>query len=462
MTSLIDLQQLYDSNRFLDAFRQSSEYWKPSTLIQNLSVEELVLGGRLAVRLGGWRLSRWLFRAAYERDPDNPRVRYFTNHARRGSDLLNDLREFEANPDICAEDPEMQASWLASHAVTWAFLRDFARAHQCLERAQRLDCRDGWVTSCESNVLGLEERWDEALKCAERSWEINPGTPHATSSLSNSLLNLGRVQESARRLVAASENSQSYEIVQLACWHQCTLAETLDGDERRRTLEQALAFAERLPTLAPLADRNPRRFFSRIRLDIAELADDHSEMERWAEEARIPFYRKILAGLRQNPKGRRIRLPFPRTIQKHEACLPTSLASALATLGEHLDPDVMASEITFGGTAEWAAAAWLEKHGFTVRFFAVTPDTATLLIKNGIGFVMTLEGDDNAHAVAAVGLDEAAATLIVHDPMAYRTSEYLLEGLTRNPGPLGMKGMVAVPAEKAQSLDPRRYWHSGI
>jgi tetratricopeptide (TPR) repeat protein len=422
--------------------------------VNNLSVEELILGGRLAFRLGGWRLSRRLFRAAYARDPVNPRVRYFANHARRlRSRLLDDLTEFEANPDICAEDPEMQAAWLASHAVTWAFLRDFTSAHQCIQRAHRLQCRDGWITSCESDVLGLEDRWNEALKCAELAWEINPGAPHAARSLSTSLLNLGHVQESAKRLAAASENSQSYEVVHLACWYQCALAETLDGDGRRRALDDALAFAERLPSLAPLADRNPRRFFSRIRLDIAELADDHAEMERWAEEVRIPFYRKILANLRQNPKGRRIRLPFPRAIQKHEACLPTSLASALGTLGEHLDPDVMASEITFGGTAEWAAGEWLEKHGFTVRFFAVTPDTATLLVKNGIGFVLTLEGDDNAHAVAVVGLDEAAGTLIIHDPMAYRSAEYLLEGFTRNCGPLGMKGMAVVPPEKAASLD---------
>ena len=454
MTSLTNLQQLYDGNRFLDAFQQSSEYWKPSTSIQNLSVEELILGGRLAVRLGGWRLSHRLFRAAYARDPVNPRVRYFTNHARRRrSRLLDDLREFEANPDICAEDPEMQAAWFASHAVTWAFLRDFTSAHQCIERAHSLQRWDGWITSCESDVLGLEDRWNEALKCAELAWEINPGAPHAARSLSTSLLNLGRVQESAGRLAAASENSQSYEVVHLACWYQCALAEALDGDGRRRALDDALAFAERLPRLAPLADRNPRRFFSRIRLDIAELNDDHAEMERWAEEVRIPFYRKILANLRQNPKGRRVRLPFPRAIQKHEACLPTSLASALATVGEHLDPDVMASEITFGGTSEWAAAEWLEKQGFTVRFLAVTPDTATLLIKNGIGFVLTLEGDDNAHAVAVVGLDEAAGTLIIHDPTAYRTAEYLLEGFARNCGPLGMRGMAAVPSEKAASLD---------
>jgi hypothetical protein len=232
---LTDLQQLYDSNRFLDAFRQSSDYWRPSTSIKDLSVEELILGGRLAMRLGGWRLSRRLFRAAHARDPKNPRVRYFSNHVhRRRSGLLEELREFEANPDVCSEDPEMQAAWLASHAVTWAFLRDFTRAHQCLERARALESRDGWVTSCESDVLGLEDRWGEALNCAERAWEIKPGTPHAARSLSNGLLNLGRVRECAGRLSAGHENSQPYEVVQLARRYQCALAETLDGDERRR------------------------------------------------------------------------------------------------------------------------------------------------------------------------------------------------------------------------------------
>ena len=454
MITFADIQQLYDSNRFLDAYHRSSEYWKPSTPIKHLSVEELILGGRLASRLGGWRLSRWLFREAYARDPGNPRVRYFTRHVRRRrSGLLEDLREFEKNPAICAGVPEIPAWWLASDAVTWALLRDFTHAHECLRRALSLHGRDEWITSCESDVLGLEDRWGEALQCAELAWEISPGTPHAARSLSASLLNLGRVKESADRLAAASEDCQSYEIVQLACWYKCALAESLDGDGRCLALGDALRLAERLPALAPLADRNPRNFFARFRLDIAEQADDHAEMEHWAEEARVPFYRKVLANLRQNPSGRRIRLPFTRTIQKHEACLPTSLASAMATVGQHLDLDRMASEITFGGTFEWAAAEWLEKQSFSVRFFPVTRDTATRLIKSGIGFVLLLEGDDNAHAVAVVGMDEGAGTLIVHDPMAYRTTEYLVESFAKNRDPLGIKGMTAVPLEKKALLD---------
>src|SRR5260370_3045620 len=145
--------------------------------------------------------------------------------------------------------------------------------------------------------------------------------------------------------------------------------------------------------LAPLADRETRDWFGRSRLDIAELKDDHAAMECWSNEARSPFHRKLLENLRKNPNGLRIRMPFRRAIQKHDECLPTSVASALAATGTPMDAEAMAAEITFGGTAEWAAAEWLEKRGLAVRFFAVEPEVASRLIKHGISFGGTLGPD---------------------------------------------------------------------
>jgi tetratricopeptide (TPR) repeat protein len=454
VTPLQNIQDLYDHHRFLEAYQQSSSCWTPATDIAGLLPNELILAGRLAARLGGSRLSRWLLRAAYERDPDSPRVLYFTRHVRqRARHLLDDLRAFELQPDLGGDDPDLRASWLASHAVTWASLRDFSRAQQCIERARCFATRDGWVLSCESDVLGLADRWDEALKAAELSWQASQGAPFAASSLGNSLLNLGRVEESAGRLAAAAEKGESYEIAHLTCWHQCALAETLEGRERHRALDRARELAQKLPLLAPLADRETKSQFARIQLDIAELLDDHAEMERWAEEVRSPVYRKVLANLHKNPGGRRIRLPFRRAIQKHDTCLPASLSSALAAMGVPIEADAMAAEITYGGTSFWAAAEWLEKLGLTVRFFPVTPDVATRVIKNHVAFVMSLQADDSAHAVAVVGLDEAAGTLLVHDPQAFRTCEYLLESIGQHQAPLGPEGIVAIPKDQVTLLD---------
>lgn len=453
MIPLERLQSLYERNLFLEAYRQTAEFWKPSSRPGDFSSDELVFGGRLAARLGGLRLSRWLFQEALKRDPSNPRVRYYTSYIhRRGWRLFDKLRAFEADPVLAGADSETSASWFAYHGVLWASLRDFARAHECVERARSYEI-DDWVLSCEADVFGHEDRWSEALPSAEAAWKINPGAPFALHSLAATLLNLGRIREAAERVSSAAEHGESYEVAHLACWYLCALSETVSGSERDEVLGRAGKLGERLPALAPLADREARAMFARVGLDIAELTDDHKSMERWAEEVRSPYHRKVLANLRKNPNGARIRLPFRRAIQRHEACLPTSIASALAATGSEINPDEMAAEITFGGTPEWAAADWLENRGFAVRFFVATPEVSATLIRNGIAFVVTLEGDATAHAVAVVGLDEAAGTLIVHDPAGFRTTEYLLESMGRELAPLGPKGTVAVPREKAALLD---------
>lgn len=454
MASLSEIQALYDRNLYLDAFRESAEYWNSAIRLEDLSLEELVLGGRLALRLGGMRLSRWLRRAAWLRNPSDPSVRYFAQGMLRHNEYsLAELLARDENPELPGADPGIQASWISRNAVIWATLRDFDRAHAAIARARSFHARVSVVLSFESDVLGIEDRWYAALASAELAWELDPGSPFIALNIGECLLNLGRTREAAERLAQAAENSQSFEISRLASWYLCAFAETLSGSEHAHALSRAQDFADRLGALAPLADRESNDLFARIKLDIAESRDDHSAMRRWAAQIRSPFHRKTLENLQRNPEGLRIRLPYRRAIQKHETCLPTSVASALSAMNLEINADTMAAEITFGGTAEWAAADWLEERGLAVKFFAVIPEVAARLLKNGIPFVVTLEGDDHAHAVAAVGLDEAVGTLIIHDPQSFRTTEYLLSSVGKDEAPLGPKGMAIVPSEKAALLD---------
>ncbi len=449
------LQDLYDHHRFLDAFQLTSELWNPSTDVEQFTVDELILAGRLAARLGGRRLYRWLLRKAVARQPSTPRVRYFGRHVPTPrARLLDELKGFEAQPDLGGDDLPLRAWWYASFAFTWGMLRDFERAQQCLDRAHSLAPNDSWVLSCESDVHGQADRWLDALRSAERAWELDPGAPFAAASLGASLLNLGRVQEAAERLHAAAEGCQSFDIVLYAAWYQCALAETVEGQQRRAILEErARPLADRLTAVAPLADRDARAAIARTYLDIADLADDYAGIERWTNEVRSPFHRQLLANLKKNPEGRRIRLTPRRNVQKHEACVPTSIEVAMSASGLVVSADQMSSEITFGGTPEWAAAEWLQKRGFHVRFFAVTAELAAQLILKGIAFVLSWDADENGHAVAIVGLDQRSGTLLVHDPMGFRDTEYLLNILERNASPLGIKGMAVVAPERAALLD---------
>jgi predicted Zn-dependent protease len=395
-----------------------------------------------------------LLREAVKHDPCNAQVRYFARYLRSSrSRLLDELKAFNTQPDLGGDDPELRASWYASYAFTWATLRDFDRSYQCLEVAHSLSPDDGWVLSRESDVFGLADRWAEALNSAERAWEVDPGAPFAADSLGASLLKLGNVQHSADLLYSAAENSQSHEVVMHACWHQCALAETLEVRQRHSVLDRARALASKLTELAPLADRYSRTGFARANLDIAEVADDHAEMERWSTEARSPFHRQLLLNLKKNSEGKRIRLPFRRTMQTHEACVPTSIASAMSAGGMAISADEMAAEVTFGGTAEWAAADWLRARGFHVRFFSVAPTLAVTLIQHGVAFVMSWEAEETGHAVAVIGVDQRAETLLIHDPQSFRGTEYLLSVPDRNVSPLGIRGMAVVAADRAIELD---------
>jgi hypothetical protein len=130
---MAEVQALHDRHRYLDAFAASADYWTTGTDLRRLTTEQLILGGRLAGRLGSPRLSRWLLRAAAERDPDTPAVRYYTHHLElRRRTVFDELRDFEARPDIGGDDPTLRAAWYSTFALAWAGLRDFQRAHECL------------------------------------------------------------------------------------------------------------------------------------------------------------------------------------------------------------------------------------------------------------------------------------------------------------------------------------------
>jgi len=451
---LADVQALYDRHRFLEAWKASEALWRPETDADALPIEALILAARLAIRLGGWRLSRNLFQRARRREPGNPLVRYFTDHLRQPRTfLLDELVAFENNESLDSGDSELEANWLASHAYSWAKLRNRARARDLLARAHALCPGSVWIHGIEADVHGFADDWDAALKSAERACELDGDSAWAQTSRATALMNLGRIEEAARRLASVAGGTQSSQLVQTACWYQCAIAEVRGGREREEALAAARRWAQRIEPLTPLADREFRANAAKAWLDIAQLAGDHEAMEQWTTEARSPFHRQVLANLKQNPGGKRIELPHRRSIQKHLECVPTSVASALSATGIDISIEQFAAEVTFGGTAEWAAADWLRAQGLHVRMFSATAEIAARLIEAGIGFVVSWDDDESGHAVAVIGIDHAAGIVLVHDPVSFRSAEYLLRVFDAGASPLGVLSMAAVRAERAHELD---------
>ncbi len=447
-------QRLYDQGLFLQAYRLSAGYWNPDTDIDSLSIDSIVLAGRLAWQIGSRRLSRWLLSKAYQRAPLNPQARYFSLHTpRRRSDILSRLLEYQREPVLPSADHELLAQWHASHAVMWATLRDFDNAWTCLDKARDLDPQDPWITTCVAEIHMLADHWVEALDAAERAWEAARGMPLSATMLSRCLVTCGRREEAATRIAEVADGSESFSVVLLGVWLLCAWGEQLEEHERVDVIARARAMVQLLPRLTPLPDAETQQSIARAGLDVAELAGDCEEVDRWNRQLKSPYFRTVLNNTRRNPNGRRIRLAYRPVAQKHDTCLPSSLSVALGALKVELDTDAAAAELTYGGTSIWQIAEWLEKRGLAVRHFRVSPESAWRLLERGIPFVISLEFERAGHSVAAVGIDQAAETLLVCDPSYPRELEMLLDGMCEGERPVGPRAMAVAPGSMADLLD---------
>ena len=118
---LTTVSDLYESARFMDLWRLTQPLWHDRSLVQRLTVDELIMASRAASRLGSSRWYRALLRAAVDREPQNQRVRYYAGGlARRSTSLFDLLRDLEDNTPDRFDDPTLEASWRSSHAVMLA------------------------------------------------------------------------------------------------------------------------------------------------------------------------------------------------------------------------------------------------------------------------------------------------------------------------------------------------------
>jgi predicted Zn-dependent protease len=163
-----------------------------------------------------------------------------------GQLLLDDLIAFEANPDLGGDDVDLRANWLASHAYTWAKLRNVRRAKELLQQSHAMSPRSAWIYSIEADVLGFADDWHASLRSAERAWELDRHSLWAATSLATALMNVGEIQEAAHRLAITTSDTQSAQLMQVACWYQCAVTELLEDGERKQSLAKARELAVRL------------------------------------------------------------------------------------------------------------------------------------------------------------------------------------------------------------------------
>jgi tetratricopeptide (TPR) repeat protein len=442
------IQALYDAGRFVDAYAGGGAALIAEARADELDPRGLVLAARLAQRLGSSALCHALLRRADRRAPDDLWVRYFAQRIRVRSTYLDVVRSAEGEPPDPTYPAELHASWWASLAGTYGELRDFERAHACLDRARAVGVDRAWVDIMTISVLLHEDRAAEAATLAEATWASAPGNPGAASSLADALGRVGRMREAAEQLVAhTSAHPQSIE-VRLTALH--ALASSVERDGAGADATATLhALAHGLEDLAPLADRAQREAHGIARTRVAEVVQDREAFRSHVRALRSPFFRAVSKNLEANPCGERVLVAHRFERQRHDTCLPASVASALGAFGVDVDQDALAAQVTFAGTPFWRVIAWAEARGYVARPFVLTPDIAATLLGRGLPFVFSFQSLSQAHAVVALGRDLGKGTLLYHDPSHSSLGEVLLAGLLAIEAPIGPTALLLLPPDHA-------------
>lgn len=449
-----EIQRLYDELRFLDAHERTRALWQTPAIVEHLNARQLVLGGRLASRLGHGKLSRRLFHLAWQRDPADEEVRYFARFTNRvRMTVLEQLREMDRGDAHEFKDPAIAASTMVSDATIWATVRCFDIAFDLCRRAVELHSERAWVYSCQSFVFQSADRLDEALASAEEAWSLLPGAPHAASALVHVLQRMERHVDAAARVWSVWPVTQSFEVA-CSLLHAASTVVERHPDQAALWLPRAQEIIARLPTLAPLGGRALRDWLDGVERNMALLTRDRTRLTAPLPPSEAKgFWAAIaeqVAAAGDAPVCRMISHRPAR--QRHNTCLPASLAAVTHASEKPVDEDELERELSFGGTNVWRSAEWLGKRGYAVGFGRYRPATARALLDAGVPFVLLFSWDSSGHATAAVGYDALSGTLVIHDPSQPRLRHMLIERAAEEEDPVGPEMMVVVPEARREAV----------
>jgi len=447
------IEALYLEHRYLEAFELCAPYWDRRELLAELSIEDLILLARLASRIGAITRSSWLLRYVWRKAPQHPEVKYYARSARHKMNLLDEFNEYAAEPTLQTDNADLAASWCASHANLWALVRNFDEAHRLIEQGRSISPDKQWLDYCEADILMKEDRWQEALDLLDDYKKECLTPPYLVLILVRLKLKLNRFEEVLDDLAFFAAGTQSFQVIITHCWYLCAKAERCSGADQQLWARKAAGEIARLDEFLPVGNGNVKHAMNCCKLDIAMLLGERQDFAELASQTRSPYYKEIYTNFVANPHGRRYLAPYKALFQKHDTCMPTSIASILGAFGDDIDEDELAKEISYGGTPGWRAFEWLQKRGYSLRHFLPDKDLVKKVIQLKLPFLMLTSSDTSGHAMAVVGFDEATDTIIIHDPSSERWQQVLADKVGLYESPVGPHCTAIIPEERAAELD---------
>jgi tetratricopeptide (TPR) repeat protein len=441
------IQDLYDDGQFMAAWEAGKAEGEMHVWP---GVEARILAGRLAVRLGGNRLSAYLHVTAYRNNRDHDRARYFYIHhvlATRGA--LAAWTERSAMGPPSSEDPHDISDYHSQCAGLLGRLRDFARAEEHLARSIEVTPDHSWVWIERAILCECEDRYPEALGAAEHAHDLNPRSDSAIGMVAHCHRLLDQPEEALAFLRTAIADTES----------GLTVAMLIDMLIDRREVDEVRALFDRFENLTPLAERSAREWLLSKRAACASLSGNYAEALEYITEIDHPYFanvRERLEGFVKSDGGRQprkglLQVPFIR--QHHMTCAPATLAAISRYWGIPAEHLAVAEEICYDGTPWHSERQWAERNGFEIREFTIEPDSMMALIERGIPSTLTTSDAANGHLQALVGFDEALGTMLIRDPFVTPMIEANAEDFLESQKAVGPRGMAMVPTSEAHRFE---------
>src|SRR5262249_7060490 len=134
-------------------------------------------------------------------------------------------------------------------------------------------------------------------------------------------------------------------------------------------------------------------------------------------------------------------------------CAPATLSAISGYWSLPADHLSVAEEICYDGTPWHSERRWAGQHGWVVREFTVTWDSAKALLDRGTVVTLPTAAPGKRHSQAIIGYDSYRETFLIRDPYIRSVHEALAPEMLEHLRSVGPRGMAMVPCEKAGLLD---------
>ncbi|MEW6159659.1 MAG: tetratricopeptide repeat protein, partial [Verrucomicrobiota bacterium] len=439
---LAEIRELYESGRSFTAYQKAAA---AGPLARWTGVKACLLAGRLANNIGAPQLARKLHLRAWRLAPRHPEVVYF--HAWISLELRGPLAAWHRlrNGNLLAEaEAPTRADLLALQCRCACLLRDFQAAEKLLAQALQLAPDHSWIRVEEAFLRETEDRYDEALEAVQKGLKRVNGSWYrpAVQSAAHLLQLLGRDDEALILLNQAAAELENAPV----------LAQLFVLQMELHQYDAAAGTLDRFVQLAPLLEKPGADWVGRQRMRLAYLRKDFASAAELARQIDAPWSRKFADQLDAQKQIGRVQLPVQFVRQHHQTCAPATVAALVRFWNKPAEHLALAEAICYDGTPIFLQRQWAENHGWAVREFRLTWETAVQLIDRHVPFALATVGTGQGHMQAVIGYDACEQTLLLRDPWQRSVVEVVSEPFLKHQRSSGPRAMALVPREESDRI----------